>query len=917
MKPRFFMMANLLVFVLTGWLLADKCSDDKANVARLNQQLQQDEALLNDWCQNSLSAQCQQEGPGMREAITLLEGEIAAAKRKIPVDCAPPPPPTPVLTVTDVSPDSAYAADVGAGQLGGPGGGGRTYTLVIDPSNNNTVYAVTRNSGVWKSTTAGQSWTQSSTGIQGALAPFYNTLLAVDGNDSQRLLFVSSHDDGRPGPSGGNLGWPHGGLYISLDAAAHWHHAELSAAAGTNGGLCPGNGNDISSVTFVSGKAYVAAPCGLFTNTDPNLADGEWTKLPGIRFATQGALIAPNSYGNTLFVCSGTVVYQLLNPGTPAQTSQSLNLGTGNTCYGLSAVPLTDQLVPNTVAVVHAFAQGKSPAPCTNADVTLVGFGSGLSKSLGFSSVACSGGSGIAAVFTVPRASGGLVTNPVSSAGVDYDVYAADGRFFFVYTPAATASWTPLGGNGGNLHEDSWSMAFPASYDPSTFNCTAYASTDGGIFKNSSLALVYRLIFCSFRVPTGCDPSAGWIASMHNLHALDTFALLGASQTANIAGCQACPTLYQAQGDNDIWVVGEGGTQSAPLDNSLGDAGGVHFDPAYPQQVLVTRGLCAIAAVSGNGSPPLPGAQIQAGNGCGNSTGLAPPNLASAGVTGPGNPTIASVVSTPSQDQVSAPLYLAMQSLPNQPDRIVTASVNPPTSSTWIPIEAGNAAGFFPNGSLLQVAGSGGTVNPVLWVLALNAQSNGQIYRGNLVNGQVMQWNLASGTGGQAIGSGAFLFPNPYNSNYAFVNDLQDQTIKWTSDGGAHWNTVPVLTKMATNNGDYRFGCEISTQTDAFFHYACALAGMSFSRQNPYIAVAALYTGGVAYTRDYGQTWAVLQGVTTALPAGPDAAQNLPGYPISIWYDDNSVVGTPAIYVAMHGGRTVRIDGDFAAFPAN
>ena len=40
-----------------------------------------------------------------------------------------------------------------------------------------------------------------------------------------------------------------------------------------------------------------------------------------------------------------------------------------------------------------------------------------------------------------------------------------------------------------------------------------------------------------------------------------------------------------------------------------------------------------------------------------------------------------------------------------------------------------------------------------------------------------------------------------------------------------------------------------------------------------------------AYTRDYGQHWAVLTGVTSGPTPAP--AGNLPGYPISVWYDDN------------------------------
>jgi len=51
---------------------------------------------------------------------------------------------------------------------------------------------------------------------------------------------------------------------------------------------------------------------------------------------------------------------------------------------------------------------------------------------------------------------------------------------------------------------------------------------------------------------------------------------------------------------------------------------------------------------------------------------------------------------------------------------------------------------------------------------------------------------------------------------------------------------------------------------------------------------------------------------------GPTPAPkgNLPGYPISVWYDDNAQNGIPAIYVSIHWNRTVRVDGNFSYLPA-
>lgn len=156
-------LVSTFVFLLvTGCeLRADECSNDKALLARLDQQLQQDQTALNNWCTNPNSTECQQQGPGMRSAIATLREEIANEMGQIRIDCAPPPPPPIALTVTDVSPDTPY----GAANIG-PGSGGRIHTLAIDPTNNKVLYAVSTGSGVWKSSDGGLSWNQASTGLK-------------------------------------------------------------------------------------------------------------------------------------------------------------------------------------------------------------------------------------------------------------------------------------------------------------------------------------------------------------------------------------------------------------------------------------------------------------------------------------------------------------------------------------------------------------------------------------------------------------------------------------------------------------------------------------------------------------------------------------------------------------------------------
>jgi hypothetical protein len=894
---------------------------------------------------------------------------LTAAQIKTIYDAANCQPPPANLTVTDVSPDMAYGTQqnfrcsnctpndsqttAGSG-TGGSGSGGRIHSLAADPINSNVVYAVTTGAGVWKSTDGAQSWAQASVGLKNGLALSSNTVLALDGNNPKRLLYSTNHDDGSPGdggsygygngkgPAGTSPYWLYGGLYVSTDSAVTWQHAEGSSG---KGGLCPGSDSDILSASFVSGQPLVATPCGLFTNATANLANGSaWQTINTLPagLSTSGAILAPNSWGNVIFICNGSSVYRSTDLGKT--WDPAFNLGSGNSCFGLSAVPLPQLFQPNSVLVMHSVSTGVAGG-CSNQvkgsaeEVTLVTFPAGTSVTLNFTSVSCAGGSGISSVFAVPRAS---APPGATAAGVAFDVYAGNGWSFYVYN--SPSSWLALRSGGARLHDDSWSMAFPIGYDPANVKCTAYAGTDGGVYKNTS----------SVVVSGGCDPSNGWVTAMHGLHSLETYVIDGVSQAVANPSCTECPdALYIATGDNDLWAVWNGGAKSGVEDFITGDAGEVHVDPAYPSQVINTRGLVATVAslpvgsgpplppntTAGGAAPPSPQTPPAAGTGLASLPGVyyftTGPCTGSVGnlgpcPLGPGNPTLTQLLAV-AGETVTSPVYYAVvggctpgpnNTCPVLPDRIVSAT-GVPSAQAWKPVDGGP---FFPAGSVLQIRASGGINNTLLWVLALASSGNGQVYQGRVVGGQVSKWNLVSGSGQTAIGNAADLFVDTYDSCNpnvlvyvcrAWVTDVKDSTIKMTTDGGNTWNASAAMATIATANGRYRFDCHHQNNANWFiFDYGCALSGMSFSRTDSNIGVAALYPGGVAYTNDGGQNWRELKGITTYLPTGSSSAQNLPGYPISVWYDENRAAGKPAIYVAFHWNRIVRVDGNFAVLPA-
>ncbi len=824
------------------------------------------------------------------------------------------------LVVTDISPDMPY----GTGVSTGADTGGRVYTLAIDPTNDQVLYAVP-DSGVWKSTDAGQSWHQASIGLRNGFSHALRTneKLALDGNNAKRLVLITMVDDGRTNqqPYGG-------GVYVSTDGAAHWRHAEFQV--GYTFGLCSDHSADTISVAFVSGQPFVATPCGFLTNADRGLADGKWTTLPNSPNApaSKGAYIAANSWGNALFVCAkgSNKIFWSTNLG---QTwNAPVSLGTGHGCWSLTVVPVAGQPVPDTVAVIYPIPMPTKTSPPW--DAALVNLSTGKITSLGFKAVAV-GGSGVPAIFTARKAS---AQNYDSRPGIAYDIYAADEWNFFVYS-AATTGWKRLQGSDGfALHMDTYSMAFPSSYDPDNGVCTAYAANDGGIFKNTSKQ----------SAASGCDPSGGWVAAMYGLHALGAGSMAGVSQTAGLPGS----ILYVATADNDAWAMPlpQGGVQSGPLDYSLGDAGRVSVDPAYPRQVVGTRNLVAIVVVSPNGNAPGPSLPTDPSYPRGNTivvspftTKAVPPfnavpecGTVQAVPSGPG--TCAGLFSGFASNQiqltqlmalngetVAAPAYFAVELFPNnQSDAIVSSSANPPTLQSWAPIETGQAQNFFGHGMIASVASSGGLANPLLWVVT----KDGKIFKGALKKAlRNKQWNSASSAWEVSqwlpapdvgLGAAALLWVNPYNSQYAWVTDTQKQIIQKTIDGGESWNPDATLTSAATNNGEFRF-----SPCDGSMYGPCALSMMSFSRLHPNIAVTALWPGGVAYSHDLGQTWAVLDGVVSdpaTNPPTPASEQNLRGFTLGVWYDDNTIQGAPSIYVSRPWNKILRVDGDFDSLPS-
>jgi hypothetical protein len=178
------------------------------------------------------------------------------------------------------------------------------------------------------------------------------------------------------------------------------------------------------------------------------------------------------------------------------------------------------------------------------------------------------------------------------------------------------------------------------------------------------------------------------------------------------------------------------------------------------------------------------------------------------------------------------------------------------------------------------------------------------------------------------------LVVNPYDPDELYATDLGDpdpslRTIKVSRDGGNSWDPVPQLKDIATNYGEFDFDCgAFENRTDPSLGQ-CSLTQIVFVRSHPEIRFAVLYPGGLAFSRDGGNSWMPLN-VTNAQPgslqpigllsvttAQPGADQPIER-PVSAFYDPqpNLATGNTSLFVALEGKGVKRVDAPFATLTA-
>lgn len=135
-----------------------------------------------------------------------------------------------------------------------------------------------------------------------------------------------------------------------------------------------------------------------------------------------------------------------------------------------------------------------------------------------------------------------------------------------------------------------------------------------------------------------------------------------------------------------------------------------------------------------------------------------------------------------------------------------------------------------------------------------------QIYRGiTNTSGQVTRWSSAT----PSVTVDNF-FANPYHPSELYAISTAAGEILSSPDSGTTWKVDQTLTDIATNHGEYRVGCTAgsggrgtSTATSPFTD-GCSLSGMAFDPFTGVVRVAAMFYGGIAFSRDGGRHWMAL-----------------------------------------------------------
>jgi hypothetical protein len=733
--------------------------------------------------------------------------------------------------------------------------------VVVDPSNDNTLYLATDIAGVWKSTDAARHWSPANNGIRNPMttsSTYYGLRpLGIDPTNPQRLLYGTTDDDLRAGPP---YSW--GGLYSTSDGAATWQHVDLPG--------CPGP--DVRYILFQGGTAYVSTVCGIFVGTGDLTSSSSWSVID---FPTADPGWPITISGDALFTCGGTEAYRR------RAGAWSAPITLDGTCRDITVSP--DAPASRAYVVVWVAYPQSDPLWPGFWEVESVDFAANTHSQLGDNpntpadpttpgrdvETCC----GQPSVWTVRRPNG-TGTGP----GNSFDVFVANMLNFYQYDPS-TSTWKVISGP----HVDTFSLAFPSLYDPDRGNCTAYMTDDGGVHKSLSSG-------------TGCtlwDDGRQWVNAMSGLHTMFGYTMAVVPQPA--AGGRPRPAIYLPTGDNAAWGTLDGGATWQDM-GCCGDNGKALVDLALPHQMLTMRNGMRVIYRSSTDTPPVAsdrGVNLAGSytfNGKSLHEGTAPPSSA----------TFAQVMTLPGEAREEQGDYLQAAGNPasaTATDEIIRTITG--TKEGWRSISA-----YFTGLGIGSIQPSGGHTDTTVYVMTM-VGTGGGIFRGQ-VSGDAASGTIPEASWQQlpfpdpaSPEPAEVLFADPYRANVLYA--MSASAVFSSQDAGQRWTEETDLMRILTRNHEFRAICN---HAEAFrqTNYSCTLNSVFFDRNDPSIRAVASVTGALAFSRDGGGHWISLNEVID-----PNTRPSTVAYDSTI----NPETGTPSLYYNALNRSMTRIDAPF------
>lgn len=315
-------------------------------------------------------------------------------------------------------------------------GQGRVNVVYVDPSNENTIYIGTPAGGIWKSTTAGTSWTA----LSDNLPQIGVSGIAVDPNNSNIIYIATGDCDGGDSYSVGVL--------KSTDGGLTWNTTGLSF---TNTSTYSG---DILINPSDSNIILVATTNGIYRSTDAGIS---WINVRTGDFSQGRIRFKPNN-PSVVYAVSSNRFYRSTNSGA-SFTTVTTGLPIASSRMLLDVTPAEE----NYVFILSAKTNG--------------GF-QGVYKSI-------NGGDSFTATNTT--------TNIFESPQSGYDLaFAVSPTNANEIVTGCLNLWRSLNGGTSFTRRNSWSSPSSSKYTHADihylryFGNKLYCGSDGGIYVSSN-----------------------------------------------------------------------------------------------------------------------------------------------------------------------------------------------------------------------------------------------------------------------------------------------------------------------------------------------------------------------------------------------------------------------------------------------